>query len=86
MWFGDLSKRIREAKRGGKMSEEKVKYWNDRIYDAHCYKKDTACEFLTNIFAEIQRDTELTETERKKVLKFCNEIIRYVQDRPEEYD
>lgn len=68
------------------MSVKRMKYWDDRIYDAHCYKKDMACELLTNIFAEIQRDTELTEAERKKVLKFCNEIIRYVQDRPEEYD
>jgi hypothetical protein len=36
--------------------------------------------------AEIQEDKELTEEEREKVLKFYDEILEYVEDRPEEFD
>jgi hypothetical protein len=68
------------------MSEERVNYWFDRIYDAHTYRKDFAINELIDMKAEIQEDKELTEEEREKVLKFYDEILEYVEDRPEEFD
>jgi ApbE superfamily uncharacterized protein (UPF0280 family) len=68
------------------MSEEKVKYWEDRIYEAHTYTKGFALNELVDIAVKVEQDEELTKEEKEKVLSHLQEMMDYVEERPEEYD